>query len=109
MGYNENEIWTGKYWIDGKKIYKKAGFSSGSTGTAEKVLDATLTLSYVDKLICGFSNGLNAAENRIFLGGCFASSDVGRLSLNVTSSGLVYMASAEARKDIAWWVEYTKN
>ena len=109
MGYNENEIWTGKYWIDGKKIYKKAGFSSGSTGTAEKVLDATLTLSYVDKLICGFSNGLNAAENRIFLGGCFASSDVGRLSLNVTSSGLVYMASAEARKNITWWVEYTKK
>ena len=23
MGYNENEIWTGKYWAGGKKIYKK--------------------------------------------------------------------------------------
>ena len=23
MGYNENEIWTGKYWIDGKPVYKK--------------------------------------------------------------------------------------
>ena len=107
--YSTSEVATGGTWIDGKPIYRKSGFLSGSTGTAEKVLDATLTLSYVDTVIGGFANGKNSAGNRIFVGGNFASTDIGRLSLNITSSGLVYMSNTEARKDVAWWIEYTKS
>jgi len=108
VDFSTSEVDTGVKWIDGKVIYRKSGFLSGSTGTSEKVLDATLTLSYVDTVIGGFANGKNSAENRIFIGGNFASSDIGRLSLNITSSGLVYMSNTEARKDVAWWIEYTK-
>lgn len=107
--YSTTETLTGGTWIDGKPIYKKAGFLSGSTGTSEKILDSTLTVSYVDSVISGFANGKNLAGNRIFVGGNFASPDIGRLSLNITSNGLVYMSNTEARKDIAWWIEYTKS
>lgn len=109
--YSTQEIDTGKKWIDGKPIYRKAGIynNGGSTGTQRILLDATLTTSYVDTLIATGGSAVYPEDDnaKIAIGGY--SGDTYRLCLCVLNVGLAKQNSASNYTNFCWWVEYTKK
>lgn len=107
--YSTEETATGGFWIDGKPIYRKAGFYAGNIGTSETLLDSLLTNTYIDRLIDGSASFSDSADDK-HLAGTYAYSSMPRISLKSKSGGLYTMArTSDTRKDIAWWIEYTKN
>lgn len=104
--YSSNEVAIGK-WIDGKTIYRKSGFVSGSVATNQVILDATLTRTYVDKLI-NCSASMRTASGDIIYGGSYSYNDP-RFWLAINNSGLIKGdASQSGNSDLVWTVEYTK-
>ena len=63
--YSTTETWTGGYWIDGKKIYRKVfdGLSFG--GTTGSWTNTGATLSNVDSLVKGIALRKNSSQNSI--------------------------------------------
>lgn len=106
--YSTQETDTGKKWIDGKTIYRKAGIynNGGNVGSGEKLLDPILTTSYVDTIIAtggsaeGFSRILNISG--------YNSDDNYRLCIAISNNGLVKLASNNNYTKFKWWIEYTK-
>lgn len=109
VSYSTTEQLTGGKWIDGKPIYRKCGYEPTVTSTS-KVIDNTLTSSYVDTLI-NTKTIFTYYGNKV--NGCGWISDTQRLSILVQSSGLVQAATNISIADISggyyWIVEYTKT
>ena len=104
--YSTDEIKTGATWIDGKPIYRKAGYIAGVVGNTQ-VLDATLTTSYVDNVIDGGGACKVYNADRIIFGLSY-SGDNYRLCADITSNGLCKMDSTDTYTNLSWWIEYTK-
>lgn len=104
LSYSTEEVLTGGYWIDGKPIYRKAGFKSGNVGNT--ILDSYLTTSVVDKVIDVGGCYTNNEDNMQSVGG-YSSANF-RACLGVKSNGLLYYSSGDTPHDCSWWIEYTK-
>ena len=109
--YSTQETDTGKKWIDGKPIYRKAGiYNNGApTGTSTIILDATLTNSYIDTLITTGGSAIyrGTTDIQLSIGGYCGVP--GRLCLYVLNTGLAKQDSADSYINFKWWVEYTKK
>lgn len=103
--YSTEEIDTGKLWIDGKKIYRKAGVYSGPSGTGWITLDETLTPTYVSS-VCNFFITGESSGNIYIDGGWNEATN--RISVRIGSDGL-RKANGLNASNIKWWIEYTKN
>lgn len=108
--YSTTETDTGKKWIDGKPIYRKAGIynNGASTGTGSIVIDATLTRTYIDTIIATGGSATIPSDNytKVSVGGYTGHNY--RANIVVTNSGLVKLSNATAFTNFKWWIEYTK-
>lgn len=106
--YSTTETDTGKKWINGKPIYRKAGIynNGGTIGTGQILLDSTLTTSYVDTVIA--TGGSAIGYGRILNISGYSADDQYRLCLAISNNGLIKMASNTTYTKFKWWIEYTK-
>lgn len=105
--YSTTETWTGGYWFDGKKIYRKAGKINGTVSDTA-ILDATLTQSYVDT-VCNSFCQITTASNNIVIGGAYNGDTGSRLGLQIGANGLQKLTGITNAKNLGWWIEYTKT
>ena len=106
--YSTDEINTGKTWIDGKPIYRKAGHYSGTAGASLLVLDATLTSSTIDSLITLRGSATTSNSTLVSIGD-YSTSNGNRTSLGITPSGVCKLGdSLSGLSNINWIIEYTK-
>lgn len=105
--YSTTEVDTGKKWIDGKTIYRKAGTLANAPASQLNILDVQITSSYVDKIIDAVASGRNEDDNINITGG-FMDPGTSRFILEIRPAGLVLMTSIVERTNVAWWIEYTK-
>lgn len=101
--YSTTEVNTGKKWIDGKTIYRKAGFKSGNVSNA--IIDSTLTMSYIQNIVDA-GGSVTVFDAMVPVGG-YADSNA-RSSLISRNNGLFYGTSGGTPHDLYWWIEYTK-
>lgn len=102
--YSTTEVNTGKKWIDGKTIYRKAGFKSGNVSNA--IIDSTLTMSYIQNIVDA-GGSVTVFDAMVPVGG-YADSNA-RSSLISRNNGLFYGTSGGTPHDLYWWIEYTKT
>lgn len=91
-------------WIDGKPIYRKAGFKSGNVDNV--IIDSTLTMSYIQNIVDA-GGSVTVFDAMVPVGG-YADSNA-RSSLISKSNGLMYGTSDGTPHDLYWWIEYTKT
>lgn len=107
--YSTEEVNTGKKWIDGKPIYRKAGVYLNFSSV--QIVDGILTSSYVDTVV--------------MVGGCVSMPNNGdllsltgyvdaanRTMLNVQHTGLEFNTNVrglDTSTGVKWWIEYTKT
>ena len=104
--YSTDEVKTGGKWIDGKPIYRKAGYID-TLPNSSYVLDATLTSSYVDKVI---SMGGAGKEGTNYISGSGYTDYSARLGFTIMSDGFRSLTySGITYNNVTWWVEYTKT
>lgn len=105
--YSTAETDTGKKWIDGRTIYRKAGYHAGTVSTANVTLDNSLTKSVVDFIVTE-SGGAVAQAGALVPFGAYAESDR-RAYAQITENGLMAMASSVSYSKIYWIIEYVKK
>ena len=104
--YSTEEKLTGKFWIDGKPIYRKSGYVN--SGTVPSILDASLTTSYVDVPINVEASVLDGSSSWLFFQGYNSNNDRGCMS--VRSNGFQILSGVPSGlKAIYWSLEYTKK
>ena len=104
--YSTEEVKTGGKWIDWKPIYRKAGYID-TLPNSSYVLDATLTSSYVDKVI---SMGGAGKEGTNYISGSGYTDYNARLGFTIMSDGFRSLTySGLTYNNVTWWVEYTKT
>lgn len=100
--YSTNEKFTGKYWIDGKKIYRKI-YSIGTLTVGLKTID---TIPNFDRNI-SFSISMISYQNGDKISGM---NGVANIDLFVSNDNKVYANSKDAtRYNVVLILEYTKN
>ena len=107
--YSTTETDTGKKWIDGKPIYRKAGIynNGGTIGAGEILLDQTLTKSYIDTVIATGGSAIGGIDNiKLSIGG-YNDADR-RLNIAVENKGLYKLPNNISYTKFSWWIEYTK-
>lgn len=107
--YSTEETLTGGTWIDGKPIYKKSGYRSGTLNSGSNtVLDSAITKSYVDSVVQIYGTALISANNIEAIGSYTSSGE--RLSFLINENGLCTLSvGATGYKDARWTVFYTKS
>ena len=108
ISYSTTEHFTGKYWIDGKPIYKKSGYVS-SISSVQLIVDSVLTDTYVDVLIESKAS-MKYYASKVVVYGYTSATD--RFSFRVTSSGLDVVTNfslGDITNGFYWSVEYTKT
>lgn len=104
--YSTDEKLTGKFWIDGKPIYRKSGYVN--SGTIPTILDDSLTTSYVDVPVNVEASVLDNSSSWLFFQG-YSSSDT-RGCMSVRSNGFQFLTGKPSGiKAIYWSLEYTKK
>ena len=63
--YSTTETWTGGYWYDGKKIYRKVITGLNFGGTAGSWTNTGATLSNVDSIVKGVALRKNSSQNSV--------------------------------------------
>lgn len=106
--YSTTEIKTGAKWIDGKPIYRKAGYKS-TISNSEVILDASLTTSYVDVLITAKAS--TTYHGKMIVSDWNSANEC--LCLAVDTTGLIQTSNTLHLTDVTgglyWIVEYTKT
>lgn len=104
--YSTNETKTNKVWIDGKPIYRKAGFKSGNVSGV--VIDSTLTWNYIQNIV-SVGGSVFIFDAMASIGG-YTDDTTARATLTVKNNGLIFGNSpAGTPHDLYWWIEYTKK
>lgn len=109
--YSTTETDTGKKWINGKSIYRKAGIynNGGTIGTGSITLDTTLTNKYVDAVIATGGSAIGTDTDKTILAIAGYTGQSYRLCIAVTKVGLIKMTSTDRYNNFNWWIEYTKK
>lgn len=51
VGYSTAEHWTGRYWIDGKKIYERSVYLGNCPNNSHFYLELPFTISEIDAIV----------------------------------------------------------
>lgn len=111
QSYSTTEQWTGGYWIDGKKIYRRAGHLD-SISTATVVWAGAR--DEIDRLLDVRCIGRDGSTSGNYLvGGYYPGTPSNRIILWLQSAAggnLIYAdGNAVTLYDVDWWVEYTRS
>lgn len=93
-------------WIDGKPIYRKAGYLS-SVGSGEIVLDSGLTSDYALSIIKVGGSCKDTSNTIMPVSGYV--NGTSRVVIAVTSTGLKLFDNHPSVSNLTWLVEYTKT
>ena len=103
MGYSTEEEWTGKYWINGKKIYRKTGYISSIAGGTVNVSQ----VSNVEYIINAFASGTSSGYVHFF--GAYNSNETRAVFQYDRNTGYFTKIGNGTHTDFVWWAEYTKT
>ena len=103
MSYSTTEQWTGGYWIDGKKIYRRCiPFGNKTVINRTQTVTTELNSTYISSLI---NQGLTWSTGATFFAnGSYATFYVNPTNIQIESKGTTFTTGANAY----CWLEYTK-
>jgi len=107
--YSTSEVNTGKKWIDGKPIYRKAGIYLNYSSV--QIVDSTLTASYVDTVVKVGGNVRVSNNGDVLPLTGYVNATI-RAMLTVVPTGLEFntnISGLDTSAGVRWWIEYTKT